>query len=209
MKGRRLSSILSTLWWSLPKIGRAGGGKAYGVLSVWVAWDWWLRRLWKPALVRRDGVLRYRLIHHTGKPVTLKDGTTVVDGDPVAELHFDNVVLMRDSRTTDWNPFATMDQLELDFATLARRIAKGELGPVKALYGATMFYGPARRFGFELHAVPHNLTWSLRRYFLIGLIPIYHRDGWQEYERMRNKRWPAEIWMSVPTLERQAFTSRA
>jgi hypothetical protein len=126
----------------------------------------------------------------------------------LVELHFDNLVLMRDSRTTEWNPWETLHEVEADFAALARMIASGELGPVKALYAATMFHAPARRFGFELHPVPHDLSWSLRRYFLIGLVPIYHRDGWKEFDRMRKTRWPSEIWMSVNSLERQPFVSR-
>ncbi len=37
---------------------------------------------------------------------------------------------------------------------------------------------------------------ALERFYLIGLLPIYHPDGWREVRRMRRNRWPAELWMS-------------
>jgi hypothetical protein len=35
---------------------------------------------------------------------------------------------------------------------------------------------------------------------MISLLPIYHRDGWREFDHMRRNRWPAELWMSVNDL---------
>ena len=66
-----------------------------------------------------------------------------------------------------------------------------------ALHGVTLFASPGRRLGFELHPVPHTWTYAVQRFYLIALLPIYHRDGWREFDRMRRDRWPAELWMSV------------
>jgi hypothetical protein len=201
-RGRRWS--LSELWWSLPRIGRVGNGKAIGVLSVWIWWDRMLQRRWKLELVRPDGIMRYRLMRHPGRELTLKDGTLIKHGDLLVEVHFDNARLMSGLEGVRDAPFHTLERIEKDFAVLSGEILEGKLGPVRAMYAATLFSVPARRVGFELHPVPHTLGWSLRRYFLIGLIPIYQQDGWKQFDRMRRTRWPAELWMSVKTMrERQ------
>jgi len=197
---RNLRATLNDVWWALPRLGRAGNGRALGVLSVWVLWDRLLEWSWRPRAVRPAGVLRYRLAHHWGRRLVLNDGTVVARGDAVIELHFDNRGLMRSSESPDWNPWSTMDRIDEDLVELARLMSAGRLGPIRALHGVTMFATPGRRLGFEVRPVRHTWNWSLQRYFMIGLLPIYHRDGWQEFDRMRRDRWPAELWMSVPHL---------
>jgi|GEM_PF-1407456 len=195
---RRFS--LSELWWALPRLGRAGNGKAQGVLSIWVWWDRILQWIWRLRDVRPGGVLRYRMAHHWGRRITLKDGTVVSRGDPVVELHFDNGGLMRMTATGDWNPWDAIERIDADLDRLRELLATDRIGRVRALHGVTLFASPGRRLGFEVHHVPHTWTWSLERYFLIGLLPIFHHDGWREFDRMLRDRWPAELWMSVNDL---------
>jgi hypothetical protein len=200
---------LRDLWWALPRLGRAGHGRAIGVLSVWIWWDRFLQRRWRLQWVRPDGIFRYRVTRHRGATVALEDGTTVVAGDAIIELHFDNAALMRASSGATWNPWETMETLDTDLTHLAALVMDGGVGSVRALHGVTLFAGPGRRLGFELHPVPHTPSWSLRRYFLIGLLPIYHRDGWREFDRMRHDRWPAELWMSISTLMKRGMKAPA
>ena len=200
MLPRRVAHELSELWWALPRLGRAGHGRAIGVLSVWIWWDRFLQRRWRLTLVRPGGILRYRLAAYRGSAVTLNDGTAIKSGDRIVELHFDNATLMSVTGTSAWNPWEMMEGLDADLSELALLVSSGSLGHVRALHGVTLFAVPGRRLGFDVRPVPHTLVWSLRRYFLIGLIPIYHRDGWEEFDRMRRDRWPAELWMSTPAL---------
>ena len=110
----------------------------------------------------------------------------------------------------DWNPWEALARAEEDLRVLADLASSGAppfslprlRGRVRvgALHGVTLFAAPGRRLGFQLRAVPHTWAWSLRRFYLISLLPIYHRDGWREFERMRRDRWPAELWMSVNEL---------
>jgi peptidoglycan-N-acetylglucosamine deacetylase len=198
---------LSDLWWALPRLSRAGNGRAVGVLSVWIGWNRLLEWLWRPRAVRPGGVLRYRRAHHWGRRLTLKDGTVVARGDAVLELHFDNEGLWQMTEARDWNPWETIERIEEDLNELAELIAHGRPGPVRALHGVTLFASPGRRLGFELHPVPHTWAWSLQRFYLIALLPIYHRNGWREFDRMRRDRWPAELWMSVNQLQHRRQVS--
>jgi hypothetical protein len=201
--------MLSELWWSFPRLSSVGQGRAVGVLSIWIWWERFLQRRWRLTSVRPGAVLRYRIAQHRGATLTLNDGTKIATNDPIVELHFDNTGLMRDSRSTDWNPWGTMETISADLDELARLVAAGRLASVRALHGVTLFALPGRRLGFEYRRVPHTIGWSLRRYFLIGLLPIYHRDGWREFDRMRRDRWPAELWMSIAQLQRRGLEAHA
>ncbi len=99
----------------------------------------------------------------------------------------------------DWNPWEAVARAQEDLRVLANLVAD-QTRSVRALHGITLFASPGRRLGFELHPVPHTLAWSLQRFYLISLLPIYHRDGWRQFERMRRDRWPAELWMSFNQL---------
>ncbi len=196
----RLRDFRRELWWALPRLGRAGQGEALGVLSIWIWWDRILQWIWRLRPVRPDGVLRYRTAHHWGRRITLNDGTAISRGDPVLELHFDNSGLMRMTGIGDWNPWDTIERIDADLDHLGELVLTGRIGRVIALHGVTLFASPGRRLGFEVRQVPHTWNWSLERYFLIGLLPIFHHDGWRKFDRMRRDRWPAELWMSIDAL---------
>jgi YkoP-like protein len=199
---------LSELFWALPRLSRAGNGRALGVLSIWIAWNRVLEWIWRPQALRPGGILRYRLAHHWGRPLTLKDGTDIAFGNRVVELHFDNGVLYQMAGAANWHPWETFERAAADLEALAHLVVSGQLGDVRALHGVTLFASPGRRLGFELHPVPHTWTWSVQRFYMISLLPIYHRDGWREFDHMRRNRWPAELWMSVNDLLTRSPLSR-
>lgn len=150
--------------------------------------------------MRPSGVFRYRVARHHGPTVTLVDGSVVAANDRLVELHFDNRQLLSESARTEWNPWTTMEAMALDLRELAVLLDAGTFGHAVALHGTTLFAVPGRRLGFEVRPVPHSIGWALERYFLIGLLPIYHREGWTAFDRFRRDRWPAELWMSAATL---------
>lgn len=172
------------------------------MLSIWLLWERVLERRWRLRDARPDGAIRYRVSQYRGRPRTMSDGTRVQPGDRILELHFRNHDLLRTSGSAGWNPWQTLEAIDNDLTALAELLAGGELGPVRALHGVTLFASPGRRLGFEVLEVPHTWRWALERFFLVGLLPIYHRDGWRELDRMR-RRWPGELWMSAGVLSRK------
>jgi len=193
---------LGPLWW-LIRLSKAGNGRAVGVLSIWLLWDCLLARYWQLRWVQPDGFFRYRIRPHGGPPVSLHDGTVIKKGDPLVELHFDNARLLQRVGAAGWNPWQALPLIDADLRRLNRLLQSGELPPVRALYGVTMYAAAGPRVGFEVHPVPHTVGWELERFYLIGLLPIYHPDGWREFDRMRRNRWPAELWMSRERLARR------
>jgi len=147
--------------------------------------------------------IRDRLRPHGGPPVSLGDGAVIKKGDRLVDLHFDNARLLQRVGTAGWNPWRTFPLIDADLRRLNRLLQSGELPPVRALHGVTMYAAAGPRVGFEVRPVPHTVRWALECFYLIGLLAIYHPDGWREVERMRRNRWPAELWMSREQLARR------
>jgi hypothetical protein len=200
----RLSRLLSAFCWSLLRLSTAGGGRAIGTLSVWLAWErlttWW----WQLQPVRPDGVFRYHLRAYHGPPILLADGTLVRPGDRLVELHFDNRRLLRLATAPDWTPFVATRLMAEDLRILDRLLAEGKLPEVVALHGVTLFARAGRRLGFETRPLPRTPGWGLVRYFMVGLLAVYHPQGWEAAERMRRTAWPGELWMSRARLQARA-----
>lgn len=133
----------------------------------------------------------------------LRDGTVIHSSDPLLELHFDNRRLLKRVGAAEWNPLQSMKLIDADLRRLHRLIESGDLPPVRALHGVTLYAAAGPRLGFELRPVPHTWSWALQRFYMIGLLPIYHPNGWVEVERMRRGRWPGELWMSRAALARR------
>ncbi len=187
--------------WSLLRLGWVRGGRTLGVLNVWVLVEHltaWRQRI-RP--IRPGAMLRYAVTHHRGQRVELRDGTSISDGDPIIELHFDNHRLVELSRagTSPW-PF--LQHARDDLIELERLLSTGVIAEVKALHGVTLFAPAAVRLGFEVQALPRTWRHGLDRFFLVGLVVLYHPAGWNAAVH-HAPRWPGEIWMS-----RQVFSRR-
>ena len=193
--------VLRILFW-LIRFSRAGHGRAVGVLGIWLLWDRLLEWWWRPRSVQPGGFLRYRATRYRGARLTLRDGTVIRAGDPLLELHFDNGRLLQRVGAAEWNPLQSMKLIDADLRRLNRLMEAGDLPPVRALHGVTLYAAAGPRLGFELRPVPHSWSWALQRFYMIGLLPIYHANGWSEVERMRRGRWPGELWMSRAALAR-------
>ncbi len=156
--------------------------------------------VWRPQRVRPGGFFRYRIITYRGPAKTLADKTRVEPGDRVVELHFDNRRLLALSLASTQLPWELLKLAREDLTELACRIARGDLGDVKALVGITLFARAGRRLGFEVHALPTTWSTRLQRFFFVGLVAIYHPLGWRIAERYRARAWPGRAWMSRNTL---------
>jgi len=183
----------------LLRLGGGGGGKATGVLKVWLWWEglttWW----WRLRPVRPGGILRYQRTRYRGQPRTLADGTELRPGDVILELHFANRVL---AQTDSRNPWQVLRALAEDLNLLAQQSAEGELGEVKALHGVTLFARPGQRLGFEFRPLPDTWYTRLMRFFFVGLLLVYHPRGWSGLTRPPDTLWPGEVWLGKNTLAR-------
>lgn len=188
----------------LLRLGRAGAGQASGTLSVWLAWERLTRWWWGVRPIRPGGILCYNVARYRGPATTLADGTPIRPGDRLVELHLDNRALARLTTAGRLSPWSALALAARDLEALAGPIARGELGPVRALHGVTIFAQAARRLGFEVRPLPRTWVWRLVRFFLLGLLVIYHPAGWARLARLRAEVWPGEVWLSVAALSSRA-----
>lgn len=187
--------------WSLLRLGWAKRGRAVGVLSVWVFVEHLTARLHRVRPVRPQAMLRYALERHHGQRVVLHDGTVIASGDPIIELHFDNRRLVELTREGT-SPWPLLQTARGDLAALEAMLSSGALVDVKALHGLTLFAPAGTRLGFEVRPLPRSPRFAMERYFMAGLVMLYHPWGWKAAARHR-ARWPGEIWMSRATLTRR------
>ena len=199
-----LGRLLSEPFWWLITRSPAGGGRARGALIVWL---WWERvYVWRHHVkaLRDRGVFRIELRHYRGAPHRFEDGDEVHSGDLIAELHLVNDVAAADAGSEEWNPFHELTKARADLDALARLVASGSLGSVTAVHAVALVAPALARLGFEVKPlVPTNGT-RLLRFYLIGLLAIYHPDGWRAAGRARARAWPSEAWMSTRTLVRSS-----
>jgi len=180
--------------------GRSGDGHAGGVLKVWL---WWERfYLWRHRVrpLGEDSVVQIEMRRHRGRTVALLDGTEVRTGDLVAELHLSNLRVASGWASSTWSPFAVLESTRTDLTVLARSVAAGTLGPVKAVHAVSLVAPALARIGFQVEPLRRSAHSRLLRFYLIGLIAIYNPAGWRAADRARTRAWPAEAWMSTATL---------
>ncbi len=181
-------------------VGRAGSGRALGLLSFWLFWEWLNRTLYHPAPAQPGAFFRYVLSRHHGAAVTLADGTVVADGDPIAEIHLDNAEIARrlssgeqSGRATSW-AWVAIRQMASDLAALA---APGRLPPeVRALHGVTLLASGTLRLGFEVRPLPKTLGNDFVRLYMLGLLRIYNPRGDVRLAQAEPDAYPREIWLS-------------
>lgn len=195
-----LRQRLSAPFWWLITLGGSGDGHARGALRVWV---WWERLyLWRHHVraLSDTSIFRIEVRTHRGDTVVLPGDRTVARGDLVVELHLANRRVAGASDTAGWSPFQVIAAVRADLSLLSRLVTAGLLGPVTAVHAISLLAPALERVGFRVAPLPPSPWSRLVRFYLIGLLAVYHPRGWAGAMRARSRAWPAEAWMSSESL---------
>ncbi len=187
--------------WNLLRLGRSGGGRAFGPLTVWIWWEKYTNWREKVQEIGPDHFLRYAVSHYAGHDRVLKDGTKLRKGDPLIMLHFNNPYIARLIATDQFSSWRALRMAGQDIHTLADRVVRGDLQQARALYGVTLFAATGTRLGMETHPLPHTFHVKLVRYFMIGMIALYHPKGWRHAAKTGEHLWPGELWIGLETMK--------
>jgi hypothetical protein len=177
---------------------QTGAGKASGFLLFWPFWERFTHALWhlQPVPHAPYRLLQIRFTHHHGKPIDLPDGTHVSKGDPIIELHFrGQAFLDTDEQMPRWR---YMQIIKQNFSALANWMQEPDFpSNACAIYGNTLLYRGAVRLGFTLRERPKTLYTYLERFFMMGLMVLYHRQGSARLLQGKTyETYPQETWMS-------------
>jgi len=189
--------------WKLAFQTRAG--KARGFLLFWPFWERITHALWhlQPVPHAPYRLLEVRFVHYTGKAIDLPDGTHIGKGDPILELHFRNQAFLEmEEQVAAWRHLQITAQ---NLKALACWVQEPDFpGEPLAICGTSLLYRVAPRLGFTLRERPQRMFASLERFFMAGLLVLYHRRG---DARLRQGTtygtYPQEAWMSRTELLRR------
>jgi hypothetical protein len=175
------------------------------VLILWPVVDKCLRAISRTKPVRADdsGIIRFSLHRYKGPIRVLNDGSEVKSGDRVIELHLNNVWFKRRRNpylSVSRSPREFLGCFAQDLQILAQQISSGTFGDIAALHGSTLLYVAASRLGFQVDGLPDSLWKKGARFFMAGLMQVYHLRG-EEAAGLREKPWELkEVWLSRAAL---------
>lgn len=171
------------------------------VLILWPVADKFLRVIYRIRPLKDDdsGIIRFNLRHYKGTTRVLNDGSEVKTGDTIIEVHLSNDWFKRRRNLNlkaSQSPREFLGYLVQDLHLLAQQIAGGTFGNIAALHGITLLHVAARRLGFQIDELPDSLWKKGARFYMAGLMQVYHLRG-DEVSGLREKSWELkEIWLS-------------
>jgi len=175
------------------------------VLILWPAADRLLRIIYRIRPLKADdsGIIRFNLHHYKGLTRVLNDGSEVKTGDTIIELHLNNDWFKRRRNlnlSVSQSPRESLGCFSQDLHLLAQQVASGMFGNITALHGSTILHIAARRLGFQVDELPDSLWTRGARFYMAGLMQVYHLRG-DEVSGLREKSWELkEVWLSRAVL---------
>jgi peptidoglycan-N-acetylglucosamine deacetylase len=175
------------------------------VLIFWPVADRLLRVIYhiRPLKADDSGIMRFNLCHYKGPTRVLDDGSEVKTGDIIIEIHLNNAWFKRRRNlnlSASQSPREFLGCLAQDLHFLAQQVASGMFGNITALHGITLLHVAARRLGFQIDELPDSLWKKGARFYMAGLMQVYHLRG-DEVSGLREKTWELkELWLSRAAL---------
>ena len=175
------------------------------VLLLWPMVDRLLRTIYhiKPVKADGRGIICFDLRRYKGPSRILNDGSEVRTGDTIIELHLNNTWFKGRRKLNlkaSQSPREFLSCFAQDLRFLAQQITSGMFGNITALHGSTLLDVAARRLGFQVDKLPDGLWKKGGRFYVAGLMQVYHLRG-DKASRLREKSWELkEVWLSRAAL---------
>ncbi len=148
--------------------------------------------------LRPDGVLGVEVRAYHGRPIRLRDGTEIRDGDRIVDLHLDN---SRIGRLWEAGWRAAFGEADEDLRACAgwlSTVASADR-PVAIRSGGLLTIGAAR-LGFEIGPPRGGFMGALESWYLRGLLVRWSRAGRDRLDRGHEPLRTREAWLSTVAL---------
>jgi hypothetical protein len=175
------------------------------VLILWPVADRLLRVMEHIRPLRADdsGIIRFSLRRYKGPTRKLNDGSEVKTGDTIIELHLNNAWFTRRRNLNlkaSQSPREFLGCFAQDLCFLTEQMVSGRFGNTTALHGITLLDVAARRLGFQVDELPDSLWKKGARFYMAGLMQVYHLRG-DDASGLGEKSWEVkEVWLSRAAL---------
>jgi len=175
------------------------------VLVLWPVVERLLRVIQhiRPLKADDSGLIRFNLRRYKGPTRVLNDGSEVKTGDTIIELHLSNDWFKRRRKLNlkaSQSPREVLGCLAQDLHLLAQKVDSGTFSNITALHGSTILQAGAKRLGFQVDELPDSLWKKGARFYMAGLMQVYHLRG-DEVSGLREKTWELkEVWLSRAAL---------
>jgi MFS family permease len=183
-----------------------GAGRAHGFLRFWPVWSRIMQLTFptKPIPGATADIFRMHRRRYSGAAMELPDGTRIAAGDGVGELHLNNALIVSIILHRSFSP-GLLRMPRSDLRALARWLADPANAPeLRALYGVTLLGPIGARLGFTLRPRRLTIHHRLERFFMMGLLALYHPHGLTRLtEGTTYHTYPVETWMSRTELIRR------
>jgi hypothetical protein len=179
------------------------------LVAIWMSWEWCFERMFHlEPIDRSNPILKLRIRKYRGNhPLTLADGEKIEQGDPIAELHFDNELLFEIgavSKSPVQLAIQMIRRVELLLPQVRQLlITDPKFKDVKGLYGISMIHRGSVRLGFTVIGLPKGVFSLATGMYLRLLMYAVHPHG-----KDRLKRKPEQLTPKIIAMSRKELMNR-
>ncbi|GIO13602.1 hypothetical protein J19TS2_31570 [Cohnella xylanilytica] len=174
------------------------------VVAAWMVWEKVFHVLFRVRPFGDGSFMNYRLVRYNGRELTLRDGSRLVRGDLVVEMHFDNERMYEigmKSKSGVHVAIRLIREVERALPDIAREVESlPQAGKIKALYGVSMINRGSEGLGFDTFELPRGMFSALTNVYLKLLMRVIHPDGGKKISEHGGKLEPRIIVMSRAAL---------
>jgi hypothetical protein len=184
---------------------RTHGVSRWFVPILWPVIDKLLRVTYhiRPLKPDASSIISLDIRHYQGLTRVLNDGSEVKTGDTIMELHLNNAWFKKRRKL---NVKATQSAREIlggfeqDLRFLAQQMVGGMFKDIAALHATTLLHVGAKRLGFQVGELPDSLWKRGARFYMTGLMQIYHLRAGEASKHREKPLEVKEIWLSRAAL---------
>ncbi|MFD0589720.1 polysaccharide deacetylase [Paenibacillus sp. GCM10027627] len=170
------------------------------IRSLWMMWEGIFASMYQLGNLHtlKFGICKVMIKKHKGESILCKDGTLIVAGDRIGELHLDNVEVVKQLNSGGANRAAIVVarrlRASLEDIHFAFDHNRCEFSEVKALVGVTLLHrGIVRGLGFEQQQIKSSLFRRVSTSYLRLILSVLHPEGNKRIDRRKSKLVPMRL----------------
>ena len=169
--------------------------------QAWEKWEYYYARKRRVERIDATNIFRLEKSTYDGPNLYAEDGKLLAKkGDPVAEIHLDNIRLQAKGLDMQKTALKVMHQIRESLPGLARYVAEDPTyDDIKVFVSQTLLHRGVKRFGFTVQDLPDTRKGREIAWLQKMIMRIYHPAGKnRKNERLGNKTML--VWISKEKL---------